>query len=103
MLSLEDLSTAADCLKTIAHPHRLRMIQMMLHGRYTVGDETFEPVQVVNPVYQAGIVAHATFGHVFVRVAPTYRLSLPSAKNRAVDQSPPDGTVHVDLAAGWAF
>lgn len=72
-------------------------------GRYTVGDETFEPVQVVNPVYQAGIVAHATFGHLFVRVAPTYRLSLPSAKNRAVDQSPPDGTVHVDLAVGWAF
>lgn len=38
LLSLDDLNTAADCLKTIAHPHRLRMIQMMLHGRYTVGE-----------------------------------------------------------------
>lgn len=38
LLPLEDLSTAAECLKTIAHPHRLRMIQMMLHGRYTVGE-----------------------------------------------------------------
>lgn len=38
LLSLDDLDTAAECLKTIAHPHRLRMIQMMLHGRYTVGE-----------------------------------------------------------------
>ncbi len=38
LMPLEDLSTAAECLKTIAHPHRLRMIQMMLHGRYTVGE-----------------------------------------------------------------
>ena len=38
LLPLEALTTAAECLKTIAHPHRLRMIQMMLHGRYTVGE-----------------------------------------------------------------
>ena len=37
-LSMEDLELAAECLKTIAHPHRLRMIQMMLQGRYTVGE-----------------------------------------------------------------
>ena len=37
-LSLDDLSHAAECLKTIAHPHRLRMLQMMLKGRYTVGE-----------------------------------------------------------------
>ena len=35
---LEDLGAAAECLKTIAHPHRLRMIEMMLEGRYTVGE-----------------------------------------------------------------
>ncbi len=34
---LEALEQAAECLKIIAHPHRLRMIQMLLHGRYTVG------------------------------------------------------------------
>lgn len=35
---LEALEQAAECLKTIAHPHRLRMIQMLLQGRYTVGE-----------------------------------------------------------------
>src|SRR4029079_16125884 len=34
---LEALEQAAECLKTLAHPHRLRMIQMLLQGRYTVG------------------------------------------------------------------
>ena len=28
---LEALGQAAECLKTLAHPHRLRMIQMLLH------------------------------------------------------------------------
>jgi DNA-binding transcriptional ArsR family regulator len=31
------LAEAAECLKTLAHPHRLRMVQMLLSGRYTVG------------------------------------------------------------------
>lgn len=37
-LSLEALSHAAECLRTIAHPHRLRMIQLMLRGEHTVGE-----------------------------------------------------------------
>jgi DNA-binding transcriptional ArsR family regulator len=32
------LGEAAECLKTLAHPHRLRMVQMLLRGRYTVGE-----------------------------------------------------------------
>lgn len=35
---LDALEQAAECLKTLAHPHRLRMIQMLLRGRYTVGE-----------------------------------------------------------------
>jgi DNA-binding transcriptional ArsR family regulator len=35
---LEGLESAAECLKTLAHPHRLRMVQMLLRGRYTVGE-----------------------------------------------------------------
>lgn len=35
---LAALEQAAECLKTLAHPHRLRMIQMLLRGRYTVGE-----------------------------------------------------------------
>ena len=38
LTSLKALEHASDCLKTIAHPHRLRMIQMLLRGRYTVGE-----------------------------------------------------------------
>lgn len=37
-LSEEAFCQAADCLKTIAHPARLKMIQMMLSGRHTVGE-----------------------------------------------------------------
>lgn len=32
------LADAAECLRTIAHPHRLRMIQMLQHGDFTVGE-----------------------------------------------------------------
>lgn len=36
--SLESLGKAAECLRTLAHPHRLRIVQMLLAGRYTVGE-----------------------------------------------------------------
>jgi len=29
---------AAECLRILAHPVRLRMVQLLLHGRYTVGE-----------------------------------------------------------------
>lgn len=35
---LEALSQAAECLRTLAHPVRLRMVQMLLSGQYTVGE-----------------------------------------------------------------
>jgi len=38
LMSLGALAQAAECLKTLAHPHRLRMVQMLLQGRYTVGE-----------------------------------------------------------------
>jgi ArsR family transcriptional regulator, zinc-responsive transcriptional repressor len=38
LLDLNILAEAAECLKTLAHPHRLRMVQMLLHSRYTVGE-----------------------------------------------------------------
>ena len=38
LTSLDALEQAAECLKTLAHPHRLRMVQMLLQGRYTVGE-----------------------------------------------------------------
>ncbi len=38
LLEMEALEQAAGCLRTVAHPHRLRMIQMLLGGSYTVGE-----------------------------------------------------------------
>ena len=38
LIGLEALSQAAECLRTLAHPHRLRIVQMLLAGRYTVGE-----------------------------------------------------------------
>lgn len=38
LTSLDALAEAAECLKTLAHPHRLRMVQMLLRDRYTVGE-----------------------------------------------------------------
>ena len=35
---LDALEQAAECLKILAHPHRLRMVQMLLRDRYTVGE-----------------------------------------------------------------
>lgn len=35
---LPALEQAAECLKILAHPHRLRIVQMLLNGRYTVGE-----------------------------------------------------------------
>lgn len=38
MTSIEGLTQAAECLKTLAHPHRLRMVQLLLAGEHTVGE-----------------------------------------------------------------
>ena len=35
---LPKLEQVAECLKVLAHPHRLRIVQMLLQGRYTVGE-----------------------------------------------------------------
>ena len=38
LTGLDALAQAAECLRALAHPHRLRMIQMLLRGRYSVGE-----------------------------------------------------------------
>lgn len=37
-IDLDSLAQAAECLRTLAHPHRLRIVQMLLSGQYTVGE-----------------------------------------------------------------
>lgn len=36
LTSLENLGEAAECLRVLAHPHRLRMIQMLLADHFSV-------------------------------------------------------------------
>ena len=38
LIGLDKLVLAAECLKTLAHPHRLRMVEMVLAGRHAVGE-----------------------------------------------------------------
>ncbi len=38
LTDLAALEQAAECLKALAHPHRLRIVQMLLRGRYAVGE-----------------------------------------------------------------
>lgn len=38
LTDLDALWQAAECLRVLAHPHRLRMIQMLLSGKHAVGE-----------------------------------------------------------------
>ncbi|MEX0979027.1 MAG: metalloregulator ArsR/SmtB family transcription factor [Pirellulales bacterium] len=38
LTNLAALGQAAECLRTLAHPHRLRMIQMLLRDDYAVSE-----------------------------------------------------------------
>jgi DNA-binding transcriptional ArsR family regulator len=49
LLDLDRLTEAAECLKTLAHPHRLRIVEMLLGDRYTVG-ELAEKCDIPSPV-----------------------------------------------------
>jgi DNA-binding transcriptional ArsR family regulator len=38
LIALDALEEAAECLRTLAHPHRLRIVELLLRGRFTVGE-----------------------------------------------------------------
>jgi len=38
LTDMKALEQAAECLRTLAHPHRLRIVQMLLQSDYTVGE-----------------------------------------------------------------
>jgi DNA-binding transcriptional ArsR family regulator len=76
-LGLDVLAAASECLKTLAHPHRLRMVDMLLRGRYTVG-ELAEACSISSPMAsghlrlleRCGLLDHRREGReVFYRVA----------------------------------
>ena len=53
LMPLDHLRTAAECLKCAAHPHRLRIIEILLRGNFTV-DEIASQCELSQP---------ATSGH----------------------------------------
>lgn len=38
LIDWNSLIWAAECLKVLAHPHRLRIVELLLQRRYTVGE-----------------------------------------------------------------
>jgi DNA-binding transcriptional ArsR family regulator len=53
LVALDTLGKAAECLRTLAHPHRLRIVEMLLADRYTVGELA----------EACGIASHVASGH----------------------------------------
>ena len=49
LTEMKAFEQAAECFRMLAHPHRLRMIQMLLQGRYTVG-ELAEACKLASPM-----------------------------------------------------
>ncbi len=49
LTELDALGQAAECLRTLAHPHRLRMCQILLQGHYTVG-QLAEACEIPSPM-----------------------------------------------------
>ena len=108
---LKELGQAAECLKTLAHPHRLRMVQMMLHGRYTVG-ELATACEIPQPLAsdhlrlmrRCGFLEGEKKGrHVFYRVAETHLASLMACVEgrfhpQPADATEPDQDSHPDQA-----
>ena len=81
---LEALGRVAECLRVLAHPHRLRMIQMMLAAEYTVG-ELAESCELPTPMasehlrlmQRCGFLAsHKAGRNVFYRVADPHLKNL---------------------------
>ena len=48
-LNFEGLSEAADCLKTLAHPSRLQIVQLLLSGKQYSVNEIAEKCELSQP------------------------------------------------------
>ena len=48
-LDIEALTMAAECLKTLAHPHRLQIVQLLLSGKQYSVNEIAEHCELTQP------------------------------------------------------
>ena len=91
MLDADVLAEASECLKTLAHPLRLRMVEMLLGGRYTVG-ELAKACSITSPMAsghlrlleRCGLLGHRREGReVFYQVAqPCLKDIITCIRNR---------------------
>lgn len=86
LTDLASLEQAAECLRILAHPHRLRIVQLLLGGRYTVG-ELAESCGIPSPMasehlrlmQRCGFLASSREGRrIFYRVAEPHLASIMS-------------------------
>ena len=49
LLDIEALTAAAECLKTLAHPHRLQIVQLLLSGQQFSVNEIAEHCELNQP------------------------------------------------------
>ncbi|TWU30973.1 ArsR/SmtB family transcription factor [Novipirellula artificiosorum] len=95
----KEFSPAAECLKTLAHPVRLRIVQLLLHRRYSVGelaDDCGIPDNVASEhlrlMQRCGFFDSQREGRkVFYRVAEPHLASLMKCiENRYIGSLPQD-------------
>ena len=49
LTDLDALGQAAECLRVLAHPHRLRMIQMLLADQFTDNEFVIDSEHIIGP------------------------------------------------------
>ncbi|TWT79858.1 putative HTH-type transcriptional regulator [Planctomycetes bacterium CA13] len=95
----EAFAPAAECLRTLAHPVRLRIVQLLLHGRYSVGelaDDCGIPDNVASEhlrlMQRCGFFTSEREGRkVFYQIAEPHLASLMACiENRFIEPYPSD-------------
>ncbi|MCC7424717.1 MAG: helix-turn-helix transcriptional regulator [Planctomycetaceae bacterium] len=96
LTNLDALRDAAECLKTLAHPHRLRMVQMLLQRDFTVG-ELAEACELPMPMtsdhlrlmQRCGFLTSVKEGrHVYYQIAEPHLAEIMSCVERRFGAEP---------------
>jgi DNA-binding transcriptional ArsR family regulator len=99
LMPLDHLKNAAECLKCAAHPHRLRIIEILFQGKFTVDDianlcELSQPATSghLRLMEAKGLLKSERFGRtVYYSVAePHLKGIIGCIRNRFQDHQQPD-------------
>ena len=99
LIKLDQLKDAAECLKCASHPHRLRIIEILFQGKFTVDDiaglcELSQPATSghLRLMEAKGLLKSARYGRtVYYSVAEPYLKGIIDCiRDRFLDQQQPD-------------